>query len=280
MALVTGATDGIGEAVSHRLAGIVDTLLVHGKSPSLLSALAAELAPAHPGTSIVPVVADLRSFADVRRMTASIRATFDHLDILINNAATAGQHPRILTEDGNEPIFQVNYLSPVLLVAELFDLLRAAKYCRIVNVVCAIHRQARTIEQGCVDGRRYHPVVAYAQSKFALAVHTASLASALSGSSCTAVCLDPGVADTKLRRKLVVLPGGVVSTAADNVLYATTMRPRLHEFYLQGKEILQPEPEVLCVPVQRKLEQVTEDMLGRQLPWCATLGTGRSSAYC
>ncbi|UMP06799.1 SDR family NAD(P)-dependent oxidoreductase [Amycolatopsis sp. EV170708-02-1] len=280
LALVTGATDGIGEAVSHRLAGIVDTLLVHGKSASLLSALAAELAPAHPGTSIVPVLGDLRSFADVRRMTASIRMTFDHIDILINNAATAGRHPRAVTEDGNESIFQVNYLSPVLLVAELYDLLRAARCCRVVNVVCDIHRQARAIGSGCDDSRRYHPLIAYAQSKFALAVHTATLASAFAESRCTAVCLDPGVAETKLRRKLVVLPGGVVSEAADNVLYAATMRPMPREFYLRGKEIVQPEPELLRAHVQRELEVMTVGALGRRLPWGETSETGPSTACC
>lgn len=266
-ALVTGATDGIGEAVSRRLAGIVDTLLVHGRCPRLLAALAATLAPANPGTSIVPVAADLSSFTEVRRMTQSLRDTFDHLDVLVHNAGTAGHHRHMLTEDANELTFQVNYLSPALLTAELFDLLRAAGRSRIVNVVCDLYRHVKDVNHNSSDERRYHPIAAYAQSKFALAVHTASLARAVAGSDCSVVCLDPGAADTKLRRKLNSSPGNSLAEAADNVLYAVTMPRKPEGFYLRAKSLVPPEPEVLQAWVQGKLDQVTEKLLDRRLPW-------------
>jgi NAD(P)-dependent dehydrogenase (short-subunit alcohol dehydrogenase family) len=269
MALVTGATDGIGQAVSHRLAGLVDTLLVHGRSPQLLAALAATLAPANPGTCVVPVVADLGCFGDVERLIQRVRATYGHLDILVNNAATIGHYPRTLTEDGHELAFQVNYLSPALLTAGLFDLLQVARCGRVVNVVCEAYRDVTTFDQESSDDRRNHPAVAYARSKFALVAHTASLVSACSGSRLTAVCVDPGFTETKLQRKSSGWPGASVSAAADNVLYAVTKPVHDSGFYIQGKKIVQPASEVLQVPMQRQLDKVTGEVLDMRLPWTA-----------
>jgi NAD(P)-dependent dehydrogenase (short-subunit alcohol dehydrogenase family) len=268
-ALVTGATDGIGQAVSHRLAGLVDTLLVHGRCPQLLAALAATLAPANPGTCVVPVTADLGCFADVERLIQRIRETYGHLDILVNNAATIGQYPRTLTEDGHELAFQVNYLSPALLTAGLFDLMQVTRSGRVVNVVCDVYRNVTTFDQDSSDDRRHHQAVAYARSKFALVVHTASLVSACSGSQLTAVCVDPGFTETKLQRKSFGWPGAPVSAAADNVLYAVTKPMNDSGFYVQGKKIVQPASEVLQIPMQRQLDKITEEVLGIRLPWAA-----------
>jgi NAD(P)-dependent dehydrogenase (short-subunit alcohol dehydrogenase family) len=270
MALVTGATDGIGEAVSHRLAGLVDTLLVHGRCPQLLAALAATLAPANPGTCVVPVTADLGCFADVERLIQRVRTTYGHLDILVNNAATIGQYPRMLTEDGHELAFQVNYLSPALLTAGLFDLLQVARCGRVVNVVCDVYRNVTTFDQDSSDDRRHVQAVAYARSKFALVAHTASLVAACTGSPLTAVCVDPGITETKLQRTSFGWPGAPVSAAADNVLYAVTKPANDSGFYVQGKKIVQPAPEVLQIPMQRHLDKVTEEVLGTRLPWTAS----------
>lgn len=269
-ALVTGATAGIGQAVSHRLAGLVDTLLIHGRSPQLLAGLAATLAPANPGTCVVPVTADLTSFADVERLIQRVRTVYGHLDILVNNAATIGQHPRTLTEDGHEVAFQVNYLSPALLTAGLFELLQVAGCGRVVNVVCDAYRSVATFDPDRSDDRRYSQMDAYARSKFALVVHTASLVSACAESRLTAVCVDPGFTETKLQRKSFGWSGAPVSAAADNVLYAVTKPVNGSGFYIQGKKIVQPTSDVMQVPMQRQLDEVTREMLGMRLPWTPT----------
>lgn len=270
IALVTGATDGIGRAVSQRLAGLVDTLLVHGRRSESLTTLAATLAPANPGTSVVPIVADFGRFADVERLIRRVRTIYGHLDILVNNAATVGQYSHTLTEDGHEQAFQVNYLAPAFLTAGLFDLLLVARRGRIVNVVCDAYRDVTTFDQDPLGNRCYHPAVAYAQSKFALVAHTASLVAACSGTRLAAVCVDPGFTETKLQRQSFRWPGGPVSAAADNVLYAVTKPVHDREFYVQGKEIVQPQSEVLQIPVQRQLDKVTGEALDMSLPWAAT----------
>ena len=270
IALVTGATDGIGRAVSQRLAGLVDTLLVHGRCPEALTTLAATLAPANPGTSVVPVLADFGRFADVELLIQRVRTFYGHLDILVNNAATVGQHSHTQTEDGHELAFQVNYLVPAFLTAGLFDLLLVARRGRIVNVVCDVYRDVTNFDQDSLGNRGYHPAVAYAQSKFALVAHTASLVAACSGTRLTAVCVDPGFTETKLQRQSFGWFGGPVSAAADNVLYAVTKPVHEGEFYVQGKKNVQPQSEVLQIPVQRQLDKVTGEVLDMSLPWTVT----------
>ncbi|MBP2323416.1 NAD(P)-dependent dehydrogenase (short-subunit alcohol dehydrogenase family) [Kibdelosporangium banguiense] len=215
-------------------------------------------------------MADLGCFADVERLIHRVRTTYGHLDILVNNAATVGQHSAMQSEDGHELTFQVNYLSPALLTAGLFDLLLVARRGRVVNVACDVYRNVTTFDQDSLCDRRYHPAVAYAQSKFALVAHTASLVSACSGTRLAVVCVDPGFTETKLQRQSFGWPGAPVSAAADNVLYAVTKPVNDRGFYVQGKKIVQPASEVLNIPTQRQLDKVTEEVLDMSLPWTAT----------
>lgn len=266
-ALVTGATDGIGCAVAHRLAGLVDTLLIHGRHPTSLMELAASLAPANPGTTIIPLKADLASFAEIRYMINRVCGTLDRLDILVNNAATAGIYPRTLSGDGHEMTLQVNYLAPVMLTAGLFPLLTTPAQSRIVNVVCSSQKNVKLRWHDMSLEQRYHPVTAYAQSKLALTLHTAGLADILADSSCSAVAVDPGTADTKLHRRAFGWLTGPVAAAADSVLYAITASTGVKGSYFEQKLRIQPPAEHSSPHVQRHLDRITTNMLNIHLPW-------------
>jgi NAD(P)-dependent dehydrogenase (short-subunit alcohol dehydrogenase family) len=79
--------------------------------------------------------ADFASFDQVRALGQSIRQDYDRLDVIVNNAGF-GSAPdeRLVSEDGHEFRFQVNYLSPFLLTDMLLPLIRASAPSRIVNV--------------------------------------------------------------------------------------------------------------------------------------------------
>ena len=76
---------------------------------------------------------DLASFASVREFCKQVDKEEKKVDILVNNAA-AFSTTRVITEDGQEMVFQVNHLSHFLLTNLLMDKMKAAKAARIINV--------------------------------------------------------------------------------------------------------------------------------------------------
>jgi NAD(P)-dependent dehydrogenase (short-subunit alcohol dehydrogenase family) len=136
--LVTGATDGLGRALTHRLAGDGAALILHGRDPDKLERTADELRDTHGVERPRTVLADLSDLAQVRRLGEEVGAATDRLDVLVNNAGIGSGAPdgrtRQTSADGYELRFAVNYLAGFLLTLELLALLRASAPARIVNV--------------------------------------------------------------------------------------------------------------------------------------------------
>ncbi|MCF8395683.1 MAG: SDR family NAD(P)-dependent oxidoreductase [Melioribacteraceae bacterium] len=86
-----------------------------------------------PKANLFLIICDLSSFSSVRNFIGVIKKRYDNLDVLINNAAVMKQK-RTLTGDGFETMFQVNFLSPVLLMKELAPLLAKSNYGHIINI--------------------------------------------------------------------------------------------------------------------------------------------------
>ncbi|MEA2150138.1 MAG: hypothetical protein QOD69_1968 [Solirubrobacteraceae bacterium] len=109
------------------------------------------------------------SLAEVRRMAAEIRARETRLDVLVNNAGIGttvpGGERRLLSADGHELRFAVNYLAGYLLTRELLGLLRASAPARIVDVSSA-GQMAIDFDDVMLE-RGYSGVRAYCQSKLA-----------------------------------------------------------------------------------------------------------------
>ena len=185
--LITGATAGLGRAVTERLSGPDTTLLLHGRDAARLEAVAAAL-PVRP----VLLRADLSSLAEVRRLAADVRAATDRLDVLVNNAGIGGGAPgsaRQLSADGYELRFAVNYLAPFLLTQELLPLLRASAPARVVHVASA-GQQPVDFDDPMIE-RGYSPLRAYGQSKLAQITAGIELAGRLPAAEVTVNSLHP-----------------------------------------------------------------------------------------
>jgi NAD(P)-dependent dehydrogenase (short-subunit alcohol dehydrogenase family) len=211
--LITGATDGLGRGVARELADRGDTLLLHGRDPGR-------------GHELVEQVggrfyqADFSSLAQVRAMAEKILSAEDRLDVLVNNAGIGttlpGDGARMVSEDGYELRFQVNYLAGFLLARLLDPLLRASAPARVVNVSSA--GQMPIEFEDVMLEREYNPVNAYCQSKLAQIMHTFDLAAAYPGNGVCATCLHPS---TYMPTKIVLHAGAQPTSSLEQGVTAT-----------------------------------------------------------
>ncbi len=169
VALVTGATDGLGRAVAERLAGMGATVHIHGRSEAKLAAAVREIVAATGNERVHAHRADFASLAEVRALAEEI-AALPALTLLINNAGIGSGLPdspdREESKDGLELRFAVNYLAGFVLTTRLLPLLERSAPSRIVMVAslgqASLDFDDPQLERSFYEGRR-----AYAQSKLA-----------------------------------------------------------------------------------------------------------------
>jgi NAD(P)-dependent dehydrogenase (short-subunit alcohol dehydrogenase family) len=181
VALVTGATDGLGRALAERLAAIGMTVHVHGRSEEKLTTTVREIVAATGNDRVFPHRADFAALAEVRALADDIEA-LDALHLLINNAGIGSGLPdspeREESADGIELRFAVNYLASFVLTTRLVPLLERSAPARIVMVAslgqAALDFDEPMLERSYYEGRR-----AYAQSKLAQITFANELAARL-----------------------------------------------------------------------------------------------------
>src|SRR5688572_10575786 len=86
VALVTGATGGIGKEIARGLARMGATVVIGARSLERGEAAAAEIAADAGSGSLVAMELDVADQASIRAFTAAFRARFPALDALVNNA--------------------------------------------------------------------------------------------------------------------------------------------------------------------------------------------------
>lgn len=199
IALVTGATSGIGIWTAAGLAKTGATVVITARDRTRGEAVQRDLAAQAPAARIELLIADLGSLAGVRRLAADIKERYQRLDILINNAGLMADR-RELTIDGFEKVMAVNYLAPFLLTLELLDLVKRSAPARIVNVGSTLSDRARIDLDDLQSERRFTMFGAYAQSKLALLLFTVELARRLDGSGVAVNVVHPGGVATNILR--------------------------------------------------------------------------------
>ncbi len=191
VALVTGATSGIGAETALGLARLGARVGIVGRDPDRTEAVVARIRR-EAGAQADAFVADLSEQAAIRRLATEVKGRYSALDILVNNAGAIFSD-RHVTADGLERTWALDHLAYVLLTHELMPCLSAASAARIVNVASAAHTRGR-IDFDNLDGaRRYAAMRSYCQAKLGNVLFTYALARRLSGTTITANAVHPGV---------------------------------------------------------------------------------------
>ena len=205
VAVVTGATRGIGQPAAERLAALGALVVLPARDVSKGEAVA-EAIGARGGRAEV-VRADLGSLASVRTAADEMARRHPRIGILVNNAGVITRR-RELTGDGLERQFAVNHLAPFLLTLRLLDALRAGAPARIVNVSSGAHSGQRLDFDDLMSEREYRHDRVYGRTKLANILFTRELARRLEGSGVTANAVHPGVVATGLLADYMGMPAG------------------------------------------------------------------------
>lgn len=281
--LLTGGTSGIGREAVVRLAEQGDTVLFTGRDRDAGEAVRSTIRDAHPEGAGEFYRVDFADLDAVRKLARDVRADYDRLDALVNNAGTAAGERRTAAE-GVERTFAVNHLAPFLLTNLLAPRLRESAPARVVTTTSALHRNGSLTDlEAVVRGREFDSLDAYADSKLANVVFTAELADRLDGSGVTANCVHPGwIPTTGLYRNATgfsrlftgaaslvaaVAPVGPfesVSNAAGALVHLTTgdAVADVSGAYFDRRERASPDPAARDEALRTRLWERSADLVG------------------
>lgn len=134
VAIVTGASGGLGEQFAHALAGCGATIVVAARSGTLLRRLADQLREEH-RVKALPVETDVSREADVVRLVARTIEEFGTVDVLVNNAGMYIAKPLIdQTLDDWHRVMDVNLTSAFLCCREVAKVMIPQRSGTIVNI--------------------------------------------------------------------------------------------------------------------------------------------------
>jgi NAD(P)-dependent dehydrogenase (short-subunit alcohol dehydrogenase family) len=200
VALVTGASTGLGEETTRALAahGAQVTMAVRDRERG--DAAAERIRAAVPEAELDVMVLDLASLADIRRFAAEYLAGHDRLDLLVNNAGVMAC-PQATTVDGFELQIGTNHVGHFLLTQLLLPLLREGS--RVVALSSAGHRFSDVdLDDPNFERTDYDPWAAYGRAKTANALFAVELDRRLRDRGAHAYSVHPGGIVTELGRHL------------------------------------------------------------------------------
>ena len=185
VALITGASQGLGKALALAYAKEGASLVVNSRSEESIRPVAEEVEGL--GVEVLAVTADVSKGEDARRLVDEAVERFGGIDVLVNNAGVLG--PRVAIEDYPEDewrrVIDANLTGPYLVSKAAIPHLREG--ASIVNVVSGVSVEGRA-EWG-----------AYSVSKFGMEGLSQILAAELEDRGIRSNAVDPGGMRTDMR---------------------------------------------------------------------------------
>jgi 3-oxoacyl-[acyl-carrier protein] reductase len=186
VALITGATGGIGMSIAKQMKSSGAKLILSGTRQEVLSKLKLEL-----GDEVKTIVTDLGDKNDVMALANEAEETFGSIDILINNAGITadGLLLRMKDEDWDK-VIDINLSSSMRLTRQVIRGMIKRKYGRIIFISSIVGYTGNAGQSN------------YSASKSALSGLTKSIAAEVAGRGITCNLIAPGFISTPMTDKL------------------------------------------------------------------------------
>jgi len=198
VALVTGATRGIGHETVRQLAEAGVTTLLAGRDPARAKAAADKLKAE--GLPVESITLDVTDAGTIQAAAAEVKARFGKLDILVNNAGIIADDlakaPSEQSLDAWRETFETNLFAVVAVTQAFLPLLKAAPAARIVNVSSILG--SLTLHLDPTSSIYGFKIPAYDASKSALNAWTVHLAYELRDTPIKVNAVHPGYVQTDM----------------------------------------------------------------------------------
>lgn len=194
VAVVTGASRGIGEAIAHGLAQEGARVVLASRKQDALDTVAHAIGEA--GGSALPVACHTGKAADIEALFERTESEFGPADILINNAATNPYFGPLIDapEAAFDKTFEINTKGYFLMAQQAAKRMVPRKTGAIVNVASILGLSPEPL-QGV-----------YAMTKAAVVMMTKCLAVELGPSGVRCNCICPGLIETQFAKVLIETP--------------------------------------------------------------------------
>ncbi|HJS39927.1 MAG TPA: SDR family NAD(P)-dependent oxidoreductase [Sphingomicrobium sp.] len=194
LALVTGASRGIGAATAEAIAAAGAHVVLVARTASALEEVEQRIHDAGGSATIAPL--DLIDGTSIPKLAEAVKERWDALDILVLNAAMLGSLGPVEHIDAKEygRVLATNLLAPQALIAQFDPMLRRAERADIVAVTSSVGREPRAFWG------------AYGSSKAALETLVLAYADETEHAGKIRVhVVDPGASRTRMRQ--LAFPG-------------------------------------------------------------------------
>jgi 3-oxoacyl-[acyl-carrier protein] reductase len=189
VALVTGASRGIGEAVARRLAAEGASVVVAARTAEALARVVGDILGAGGKATAVPV--DLTQVSSIEAAVKAALEAHGQLDILVNNAGVTEDNLLLrMSKEAWERVLATNLTGVFLLTQAVAKSMLRRRYGRIVNVTSVVGMMGNAGQ------------VNYAASKAGLIGFTKSVARELASRNITCNAVAPGFIATAMTEKM------------------------------------------------------------------------------
>jgi 3-oxoacyl-[acyl-carrier protein] reductase len=211
IALVTGASRGIGEAIARRLAAEGARVIAAARSLEALEKLVSEIASA--GGRATALRMDLSDAASVEAAAKSALETHGAVDVLVNNAGVTDDNLILrMSREAWERVLATNLTGAFLLTQAIVRSMVRRRYGRIVNITSVVGLMGNAGQAN------------YAASKAGLIGLTKSVAREFASRNITCNAVAPGFIETEMTEKMTPaareglsgqIPAGRLGTPAE-----------------------------------------------------------------